>query len=318
MDPISIAMLGGSVLSSVMGGRAANRTNKANQQIAMANLMEQRQARQGAEREARSQRRDQQLGSTDAAGNRTYFVPGQGWVTDLTQSQQTIQSASEAEQTRLLTTEAARNEQASARGNDRRNREDTFADETDRELRAARRPDEGQLRQLLLARGAETRNASADRAGENVARSAVRGGGTNNAQLLQGARAASDATSSRQAGIEAEMMARDMATREFAQDRDGATQMLDYFRKMSTGGTAAPRPVQPQGPAQMSTGVQDQGLLNLLSRTPPQQQFVQPNNAVAGTISDISSAFGAFNDRQRSDKMYDAVLSRMGSNTGAI
>lgn len=310
MDPISLALMGTAAAGSIMNGMAANDAAQLNNQISMLNYYEQQAANQRARQEARRQQMDAQLGSTDAAGNRTYFIPGVGWVTDLSEDQQAIQDASEEEMKRQLS-QGARDERVQERANVRRNREDTQATEAERELRATRRPDEGALRQLLLARGQTERNRSADRAGNAVARQAIRGGGTNAASLVQGARAASDADSARQAGVDAALAARSAVGQEFNNDRQAASGMLDYFRKMSTSGTGNSQVFQPSGPQIRSSGVADQGAINAAGRGAG-FDYQSPNFALGSTIGDVGQALGGYYDRQQSQQYNQAMLDAFG------
>jgi hypothetical protein len=238
-------------------------------------------------------------------------------VTDLTADQQSIQDASEEEMLRQLREEADRNETVSDRADTRRTREDVLATEGERAFRAERRPDEDALRQLLLARGAETRNASADRSGEMLARQNVRSGRGNAAELVQGARAASDATGARQAGIEAALMAEGEADRRFDAGRGRGGQMYDYYRRMSTSGTAAPTPYTPQGPQRGSTGVADQALLNATSR-PEQRDYTNANYAASDTISDLTGMLGSWQQMRQNDALFNAMRDRYGKSTGSV
>lgn len=319
MDPISLALMAGSMGSSIFGGMAAADAQELNNQISLLNYYETQEANRRARNEAARQQREGRLGATDAAGNRTRFIPGVGWVTDLSNTQQQIQDASEQEQLRQLS-QGARDERVQERSNARRNREDTAATEADREFRAERRPDEGALRQLYLARGAETRNRAADRAGNAVARAAVRGGGTNAASLVQGARAASDAEAARQAGVQAELLARTNADQEFESGRSNANSLYDYFRRMSTSGTGNAPVFQPMGPARTSTGVADQGAINAAGRA-AQLDYQQPQDAMAHTLNNIVTAGQAFYDRQMSQDYNQAMLDafgRVGRNSGTF
>lgn len=310
MDPISLALMGGTMLSSVFGGMAANDAAQTNANISLMNYYEQQVANQRARQEAARQQSEAKLGTTDAAGNRTYFVPGVGWVTDLSDTQQEIQNASEDEMLRQLS-QGARDERVQERANDRRNREDTAATEADREFRAARRPDEGQLRQLFLARGAETRNRSADRAGDRLARQNIRAGGRNAASLIQGARATADADAARRAGVDAELAARGTADQEFNNERSQANSLYDYFRKMSTSGTGNSQVFQPSGPAARSTGVADQGAINAAGRVAG-MDYQAPNFALSGTLNNIVNAGGAFYDRHNSQQFQQDMLDAFG------
>jgi hypothetical protein len=310
---VPLIMAGMAAASAISAAKTSSDTNKQNAQISAMNYAQQQQARSDAMREAQRQRKDAQLGTTDANGNRTYFVPGQGWVTELTNGQKVIQKASEAEQTRQLTEEASRNERNSKRGNERRNREDTFATEADRELRSVRKGDEAGLRDLLLARGSETRADAADAAGNAVSRQAVRGGGTNAAALMQGARAASDASSARQAGVDAQLQARQTIGREFNDDRASATGMLDYFRKMSTGGTAAPNLAGIRGPANNQGGIDqsNRGLLAVMNRA-PQLDYQSANHAMTDGIAGVGSAIGGYNSARQGEKMQRVIMDSFG------
>ena len=310
MDPITLALLGGSMASSIFGGMASNDAAELNNQISLLNYYDQQAANQRQRQEAVQQRSDARLGQTDAAGNRTYFIPGVGWVTDLSEDQQQIQDMSEEEQIRQLS-QGARDEQVQERAVSRRGREDTGATEADRDFRAQRREDPGALRQLLLARGQTERNAQADRAGDASARAAIRGGGTNVAAVKQGARAEADADSARRAGVDAQLQSRDEVERRFGGRRDDAAGLYDYFRKMSTSGTGNSQIFQPQGPQRSSTGLADQLAGNAAGQT-AQFDYQQPNYALAGTISDMTQAGGAFYDRNNSQKYNQAMLDAFG------
>lgn len=310
MDPISLAMFGTSALSSILGGNASREATQLNNQISLLNYYEQVAANQRARQEGRRQQAEAKLGTTDAYGNRTYFIPGVGWVTDLDETQQQIQDASEQEQLRQLS-QGARDEVVQERAATRRGDEDILATEADREFRQARRDDPGALRQLFLALGAQQRNQQADRAGNLVARAATRGGGTNAAEVRQGARATSDADSARQAGIQAELMAQQEADRRYDKTRGGANALYDYFRKMSTSGTGSAPVFQPQGPASRSTANADQQLMLAMGRT-PQFDYQQPDYSTASTLSDITNAFGGYYDRQNSQKYNQAMLDAFG------
>lgn len=91
MDPLTLAFAGGSsLLSGLFGSSAASQTAAANEQANNTNFELTEQARNDKIAAAQQERQDrakqladQQLGTTDSEGNRTHFVAGQGWVTDL-------------------------------------------------------------------------------------------------------------------------------------------------------------------------------------------------------------------------------------------
>jgi len=321
MDPITIAMLASTAaggLSSIIGGVEQNRANQVNEQISLQNFYRQIAAQRNAQVEAQRQQGEAKQGTTDAAGNRTYFVPGRGWVTDLSENQQALQTGTEQEQLRALTDDTARNRVIAGRNEGRQGQEDALASMALRELQGVQRPDQDALRQLFLARGAETRNDAADRAGEMVARQGIRaGGGVNAAELTRDARAASDAQSSRQAGVDAQLSAMQTADSQYNSDIDRASKMYDYFRRASTAGATPVNGYSPQGPQARSTGSADQQLLSIM-RGSPQMEYQSPNYAMGDTLTDLSKlGMSAVNTKHQID-MDNELLKRWGANTGAI
>ena len=317
MDPMTIAALV-SAGSSIFGGIQSSNANAQNAQIAMLNYYAQQQAQQQALAEARRQRGEAHLGQTDAAGNRIYFVPGRGWVTELSDDQRAIQQGTEDEQIRALTTGAQRAERVAARGASRREGEDVLAEAAENELRRMRPAETGRLRELFLARGAEERNRAADATGDVVARQALRmGGGANAAELMTRARGASDASGARQAGVDATLQAMQEGERQFDHSRDRASKLYDYFRRASTTGAASPQGFSPTGPERLSTGVADQGLINALGRA-PQQEYRNPNLALTDTANDLAALYSGYRQQQRDDELLNIFKQRLGTNKGSI
>ena len=73
----------GNIIGGIMGSKAEKAAADQNYQINLMNYYQRERERQEAINEARTQRAEAHLGQTDAQGNRVYFVPGQGWVTEL-------------------------------------------------------------------------------------------------------------------------------------------------------------------------------------------------------------------------------------------
>lgn len=307
--------LGLTAASTGLGAMQAFNANQTNRDISLLNYYEQQAARADARAEADRQRREAQLGQTDAYGNRTYFVPGRGWVTELSDQQQTLQDLTEREQQRQLTTEADRNARISDDAAKRRDREDVLASAAEDEYRRVERGSADDLRQLLIARGAETRNRAADRAGDAAARQSIRGGGTNVGAVVQGARAASDAASARQAGVDAALQARGMVEDEFDHDRDRATKLYDYFRRSSTTGATPVSGVQTTGPQKQSTAMSDQATLNILAGA-PQLDYQSPDYSISDAIGGMGNALGSYYMDKQNKQMNDAIINRWGTNAG--
>jgi hypothetical protein len=86
----AVGSLAGGVAGLLSAGQAARAQREANQ-IAMLDYLERRSQADRAERQARE-------GTTDSRGNRVRYVPGYGWVTDLTEAGRIQQSAADNEQ----------------------------------------------------------------------------------------------------------------------------------------------------------------------------------------------------------------------------
>lgn len=102
MDPISLALMGGTALTQFLGGAAG----RAEQQRALAEQM----------RQFDQQMRFAKAARTDAYGNTVRFDDAtQRWLTDLTPTQRALLRAGEHEQFLGLTEDAARNREARRR-----------------------------------------------------------------------------------------------------------------------------------------------------------------------------------------------------------
>lgn len=86
----ALAGAGGGIFSAIMGANAQNQATQYNWMANLYNLAQRRRERQESMQYADELRKEQQLGGTDAHGNRTYFKPGEGWVTELADDQQAL------------------------------------------------------------------------------------------------------------------------------------------------------------------------------------------------------------------------------------
>ena len=94
IDPISLIGAGGSVASGIMAllNQGQSNTNQANQlQLALANYNLQKQ-------QGERQYELATAGRQDARGNKTKYVPGVGWVEDVTPETRDIVKGSDAVQ----------------------------------------------------------------------------------------------------------------------------------------------------------------------------------------------------------------------------
>ena len=102
--PLIAAAIGGgsTLLSGLLGYSAQNKADEMNYNIALLNYYQRENERNQAMQEAARQERESKLGTTDAMGNRYYFVPGEGWRTELSPEQQTLRDAYQREEMQQL------------------------------------------------------------------------------------------------------------------------------------------------------------------------------------------------------------------------
>src|SRR4051812_18206156 len=83
MDPFSLigAMVGG--VGSIIGAGESADAQEKNWQVNLLNYYLRERERRDRIQQAEQSRNDTMLGATDARGNRTHFVPGKGWVQEL-------------------------------------------------------------------------------------------------------------------------------------------------------------------------------------------------------------------------------------------
>src|ERR1043165_2882906 len=84
--------------SGILGANAESDAANKNWQIDLLNYYARQQERFDTIQQAREQSAENKLGVTDAAGNRTHFIPGVGWVTELSDEQKTLQEGYQQEE----------------------------------------------------------------------------------------------------------------------------------------------------------------------------------------------------------------------------
>lgn len=104
--PVALIAAALDVGTSLFEGSQAS---KANRDIAQMNYNAQQQQQSRQQLMAQQMLRQQQEGVTDEYGNRRYYVPGRGWVTELSPTSQTEANAAQRENVSRLTDDAYMN-----------------------------------------------------------------------------------------------------------------------------------------------------------------------------------------------------------------
>lgn len=320
MDPFTTALLAG---SSIFGGIAQNRASNQNERINQQNYQLALQDRQDRIRAAEQARRDAQLGITDQFGNRSYFDPDRGWVTDLKGDSKRVADQQLEEQLLSLFVDAPQRRRAEAANEAQRGEERGQADIFLDELRRASRTNPEEMRAMLYDRARMGIDEGYDDAMREAATTGLRTGNSNVGAIMA-AIGKSKASDLRKASLDAAIQAEDRADQRFNNQRSGAANLYAAFadRASRQPGTA----YQPSNVASGTAGnipsfageagVNSRALMQAFTNT-PQQGYIQPNNAIGNTIGGIGSILAQYQNSMKADDRYQALLSAFKGNQGA-
>ncbi|CAB4150528.1 hypothetical protein UFOVP568_40 [uncultured Caudovirales phage] len=133
--------------AGIMGANNAAKASKQANNMAMLQFLEQRRLAELAQRQAEE-------GTTDSRGNRTRYVPGVGFVTELTEASRRIQTASDAEELQRNTVDAASSRAIREMAARRQAREAGLADATLAQRDVGARTQEGVQSALIASKAA--------------------------------------------------------------------------------------------------------------------------------------------------------------------
>lgn len=182
MDPITLAILGISAGTGILGMNATNAASASNNAINLMNMQAEERAREEAMRFAQQQYADSQLGMTDARGNRIYFVPGKGWVTDTTYETDQLIRAGDREEAAILNEDLPRKRRIEA-ANEREQGQDRYMAQGLRDMftraltDSSRSP--GAMEALIRDASTQGINKGFDDQTEIASRNALRTGSSN-------------------------------------------------------------------------------------------------------------------------------------------
>ena len=311
MAPAAMNLLGMgiSAFGAKKGTDAANSADKYNRKINERDFKAAQRAREESIAFAKMLRGEDQLGVTDANGNRVYFDPERGWVTELTPLQKQINENIQNEQLRQSDEGAMRSGMAEERMSNLAQDSATRARAAGQEFDRVQRQDPDEIASMLMARGQGARNQAQDRLMEGVNRAMVRGGNTSNFGDMVSSQATNDAEAARTAAIDSKLQAMNFVDAKYNADRGGAASLMDQF---SRGASYSPQfqMSMATGPAGQQSRQGSSALLSAMSGQPPQQDYIQPNfagaNAWGGAGQAITGFGGYLQGKQDTDKLLAA------------
>lgn len=297
-----LAGAGASIAGGIMNAEEAEETRQMNWAIAVMNYQQRERERTEAIAMANKLRGEQKLGTTDARGTRTHFIPGRGWVVDPSEQVAALQKLQDAEQMKVL-----QHDLPQLRKQRDTNYAQTFPEralaETYR-MKLANRfvPDDQGYENLLLQSQTNQLDRAQRDAGERLFTNVGRTGGNTRA-YQETARTLARTTNEAyaDAGLKAKLLSRGMGQRE-ADERDKS--LANLYNLFATRASNMPNiSYKPQNLDDAGTlAAGQQGLLtagNLATgafgKKGGELDYLSPNmgwgNAVAAGGSALASAF---------------------------
>lgn len=314
----------GSIAGSFMSAGAQDEANKTNRMINMMNFMMRQQERQDAIDAANEQKLMAREGTTDASGNTTRYVPGEGWVSTLSARSRSLKNQQDAEQGHVLGRDTTAKRGQMFRNLERQLDEGLQADEYKRQLDDVDVDPERLAGEMTLSasRGID---GQYDEATSAAMRNAIRTGSSNTGRILSDfAKAKAKTQGDVFAGIP--VQARQQAAAMEGQQKQQLTNLYNTF---------ATRAGQMPGvsyQAQNLTGdansflsrdssrgdAAGNTLINALARNGGSVDYVTPNDgmgsALAITGQSLGAVFDKFSGQADKDQAYQNFLKRY--NTG--
>lgn len=292
----------GSIVSGIMGARAADDASERNWQINLLNYYAREQERRDRIAQATRNERDQKLGYTDSDGSRVRFVEGVGWVSDLSDEAQDIQDAQRAEQLRVLQQDLPMRRRSMERNERRSYQDEADADALRRDMRDLRRAPDSELEALLYNSAVQGMDDAFDKSQSAAVTSAMRTGSSNIDRILSGLNK-DRAEAQGRAAMEAKLKARGSGDADFENKR---AQLANLYNMFATRASVAPDvSYQPMNVDKNSQGMMAQGSQNAMKAGSElasafgakggTMDYTQPNygwaNAIGGGANALSSMF---------------------------
>jgi hypothetical protein len=302
MDPLTLIMGGSSILSSILGAGAESDKNKNDWLINYYNQNQRDKERQQGMQYADKIRGEQKLGATDATGNHTHYVEGQGWVTDLGGKNQELLN-------QFYGNELPEKQSQFRRDATRSRAEDDQATQTLAEYNNVQRDNPTDIENMLLEASNRGISDNTNSAIETAMREALRSGSSNAGNIA----AKINAAASKQRGSaarDAKLQASDYADSRYNTRRGQLSQLYQLFAGR------AGQPLNPSfdpssGPSNANAllsqfaGASQQGNglgANAVARQGGSLAPVEADNSLANMFGGIGASFQGMGDRAQASQ----------------
>lgn len=219
---------GGSLISGGLGAMAQSEAANQNYAINLLNYYSREKERRQSIQAQRQATQDNKLGTTDAYGNRTHFVEGKGWVTDLDPKQQALQDIQYDEQLQSAVGDTALRRKQTQQNYGRQQVEGDVADSFLRQMEALQPTSTDSDANLLYGQAARGINDAFDKTQAAAMRSSLRSGASNTGQILADL-ARSRSAQLADASTNSYLQAKQNAGQDYAQKRGQLAQLYNAF-----------------------------------------------------------------------------------------
>lgn len=286
----ALAGMGGSIGAALIGAEEQDSANQWNWATNERNIRAQEEQQRKARAFADMLRAEEKLGSTDATGNRTHFVEGQGWVTDLAPRAQQLLDYFYNQELPERQRQFLRGAHASRENMD-------VAGALLDEFRRVAMENPADVEALLYSVANRGITESINDATEAAMRSSMRAGSSNAGDIL--ASLAKESIEARQnAAVDAKLRAPEITQQRFAQKRGQVADLYNMFLRNASGDIGSS--YDPQVDVTRSNALMqafagmskqgDQYAMNTRMLPAPQRPQIEPNMAWANAVGAIGSA----------------------------
>lgn len=218
----------GSAVGGIMGAEASADANEKNWQINLMNYYARERERREQMQESRINKRENQLGTTDADGNRTQFVAGQGWVSTRGKDGDQIADLQRQEQINVLTNDLPMRRRFMERNEGRSYEDEDTADTIRRDMKSVRRGNDAELESLLYNTATNRMAQAYDESQAATVREAQRTDSSNIGKMLESSNR-NRADSYADAAMEAKLRARGSADQEYQSKVGNLANLYNMF-----------------------------------------------------------------------------------------
>lgn len=325
MFPMLLASLvgaAGSTIGGIMGANAQEDANDKNWKINLLNYYQRERERNDRIQAAKRAETMQNEGATDAQGNRVRYVPGKGWVTELSSQGKELDEAQRNEQFAGL--QDARTKRQQIYKNLSRQGDEGYAADALLERMKDTRVDPEELKRTTYGEASKGINRGYDDATNTAMRKAIRTGSSNTGSILAAF------AKSRSGDLANAYTAASQGSRDKAQQMTDANvgNLLNRYNMLATRASTVPgtnyQPQNIQGNSdnllRSFAGRSDQGLMSTIGAAGNkggEVDYVTGNtgygNAVAGGAQAFAGGLSNIGAQSQRNDMLNYYRDRLGS-----